>query len=384
MSLGRQAPAGRPVPRAVFTTGGGPDPAPETSLWPGLQASLFDSGTTALGAALELALGALPAGAPRCVALPAYGCPNLAAAALWAGAVPEYYDLSPDTLGADPARLERLASGGVVMLNVDAFGADTLPADFPARLGPLLVHDLAQSFAPFAPAWRPRAAFTVASFGRAKPLSLTLGGALIAQPDAPQRAAMAAPRPIPTDDIPDWKLSLRATVYGLSLHPLAFGMLARIPALGIGRTQFTPLSEVRRLPAKWGERLAAATRELRQCLSQYLAETAAMLRLARECGARVPSSALAAGDRVPLWRVPVLCPSPESAARLAEEGAYLGVSRLYARPLPQIMGMPAEEVAMRWPNATWIADRLVTLPAHGRLGERLQERLRRLLERRLH
>jgi dTDP-4-amino-4,6-dideoxygalactose transaminase len=108
-----------------------------------------------------------------------------------------------------------------------------------------------------------------------------------------------------------------------------------------------------------------------------------MLRLARESGARVLASAMEAEGRLPLWRVPIVCPSPASAALLAKEGVHLGISRLYVRPLPQIIGMDTADVAARWPNAAWVAERLITLPTHGRLGERLESELRKLLERHL-
>jgi dTDP-4-amino-4,6-dideoxygalactose transaminase len=378
MTLARHAPAGRPVPRAVFAAGRRNGLSP----WPGLHTELFGSGTAALGAAIKLALGVLPEGAPRRVALPAYACPNLVAATLWADGIPEYYDLAPDASGPASGVVESLShSRDFVMLHVDAFGADTLPASVSAVPEGLVIHDLAQSFAPFLEDWRPRARFNVASFGRAKPLSLTLGGALIAA--LPAGSAELVDGSSPTVDVSGSKLSLRAAVYALSLHPAAFGVLSRIPALGIGRTSFTPLTHADRLPQEWQAAIAAAVAELRGSLPLITAQTADMLRLARESGARVPASALAAEGRFPLWRVPVLCPDSESATVIAREGAYLGLSRLYLRPLPQIMGMAATEVAPLWPNAAGIAARLITLPTHGRLGERRESQLRRLLESRL-
>jgi dTDP-4-amino-4,6-dideoxygalactose transaminase len=347
-----------------------------------LHSELFGSGTAALGAALELAFRLLPEGAPRRVALPAYACPNLVAATLWADGIPEYYDLAPDVSGPVPGVVESLSrSRDFVMLHVDAFGADTLPASVSAAPEGLLIHDLAQSFAPFLQGWRPRARFSVASFGRAKPLSLTLGGALIAA--LPAGSAEPIEGSSPTVDVSGSKLSLRAAVYALSLHPAAFGVLSRIPALGIGRTSFTPLTHVDRLPREWHAAIAAAVTELRGSLPLITAQTGDMLRLARESGAQVPPSALAAEGHFPLWRVPVLCPDAESATLIAREGAFLGLSRLYLRPLPQVMGMAATEVAPLWPNATEIAGRLITLPTHGRLGERRESQLRRLLESRL-
>jgi dTDP-4-amino-4,6-dideoxygalactose transaminase len=55
------------------------------------------------------------------------------------------------------------------------------------------------------------------------------------------------------------------------------------------------------------------------------------------------------------------------------------VSRLYGKSLPQIVGMPAEEAAEHWPNAVWIAERLITLPTHGRLGSGDENELRAML-----
>jgi hypothetical protein len=352
------------------------------ALWPGAQLLLFPSGTAALGNALRLAFAAMGASSPRTVLLPAYGCPNLAAAALWAGAVPEYYDISRETLGPAPGVLERLrAANNTAMVHVDAFGAPTVGIEA-AGLEDRLVHDLAQSFAPYQPNWRPNLPLSVLSYGRAKPVSLTFGGALLIE-----RPSEALSREIAsvsaTWDMPGWKWGLRTALYSLSLHPMVFGALARIPALGIGQTSFSPLTEARRLPQRWAGVMAAAVGEVRGSFDVFVRQTAAMLKLALDSGARVPASALQALGRLPLWRIPVLCPTPDDATALAKEGLHLGVSRLYARALPQIMEVAPPDVAARWPNAAWIAERLVTLPAHGRLSKACEDELRHLLTTRL-
>jgi hypothetical protein len=342
----------------------------------------FRSGTAALGSALRRALDALPAGAGRRVALPAYGCPNLVAAVLWAGGTPAYYDVARDTLGPRSGTSEALfGADDNVTLHVDAFGAETLPSTALQRAATgRLVHDLAQSFAPYTEHWRPRACLSVLSFGRAKPLSLTFGGILLTGLEFPASSTFTA-QEFPEANVPAWQLALRAALYSVSLRPNVFGLLARVPGLGIGRTRFAPLAGVDRLPRSWEHTLAAAVAEVRASIATYCAQTAAMLRLAREAGAQVPESALQAGDFSPLWRVPVLCPTPESARILAREGAHLGLSRLYGRALPEIMQVPPEEAAAHWPGAVWIAERLITLPTHGRLGERAEDELRVLLER---
>jgi hypothetical protein len=349
-------------------------------LWPDVEATLFESGTAALAQALQLAFATIGASAPRTVLLPAYGCPNLVAAALWANAVPEYYDICPQTLGPAPGVLEALsAATNTVMVHVDAFGADTLPTAAIHASGPgsRLVHDLAQSYAPYAPLWRPRLPLNVLSYGRAKPLSLTLGGALLVEraSDAPRESV----GPVEAMQVSAWTWALRTAVYSLSLHPVVFGALARIPALRIGQTYFTPLTEVRQLPPEWTGVLAAGLHDLRGAFEALVQDTAAMVRLVGEAGVTVPESALQAQGHLPLWRVPILCPAPEQAAAIARDGAHLGISRLYARALPQIMGAPPEVATARWPNAVSIAGRLVTVPTHGRLGKTAEVELRHLL-----
>ena len=381
MSFARHAPAGRRVPRPALSPRRGTAPA---QLWPDVGVRLFDSGTAALGHALQLAFAA-PGTPPesRVVLLPAYACPNLVAAVLWAGAVPQYYDLARDTLGPPPGALDDFQDN-VVMVHVDAFGADTFPQSvtLSAATRGRLVHDLAQSFAPYSPDWRPRFPYSVLSSGRAKPASLTLGGVLLTSGDI-AKGGLVQSEDAPLGDVSAWKWSVRSAIYSLSLHPLVFGTLARIPALGIGQTRFSPLTEATRLPERWLPIFGAAAADVRDSFPVFARQTAAMLQLAQDAGARVPMSALQNQGRAPLWRVPVYCPTPESAVALAQEGAYLGISRLYARPLPEIMGLARAEVASRWPEAAWIAERLVTLPTHGRLGARLESELRRLLERHL-
>lgn len=379
MSFARHAPAGRRVPRAALSSR--PRVA-ATQLWPGVRVGLFDSGTAALGHALRFAFAAnATPPANRVVLLPAYACPNLVAAALWAGAVPQYYDLARDTLGPGPGVLDELRrTGNAVMVHVDAFGADTLPLlpSLGNGVRGRLVHDLAQSFAPYSPEWRPRFPFSVLSSGRAKPVSLTLGGILLTESGAAEPGSVEIPD-APASDLSVWKWRLRTAVYSLSLHPLVFGVLARIPALEIGQTRFTPLTVAGRLPERWVRIFRTAAADARDSFTAFSRQTAAMLQLARDSGVSVPASALQTQGRAPLWRVPILCPTPESAMTLAREGTHLGISRLYVKTLPEIMGVPRADVLACWPNAAWIAERLVTLPTHGRLGERLEDGLRHLL-----
>lgn len=375
MKLARCAPAGRASPLSDFFARQAAKPAQQ---WRGLQADLYQSGTAALAAALRAALDALPAGAERRVALPAYGCPNLAAAALWAGGEIVYYDISSHTLSAADQTIDALLStGDTVVVRVDAFGATSPPALESDRV----IDDLAQSFAAYGDAWVPRAPYSILSFGRAKPLALTLGGAVLSM--SRLGAAVAASLgDHPVISLARWRGAIRAAVYSLCLNPMLFGMLSRVPQLGIGQTRFSELDEVRRLPVAWRSIVASAIQKSRDSFERHISQTQVVLRLAKEAGAEVPACAVIAGERAPLWRVPVLCATEENARYIAMNGAHLGLSRLYGASLPEIMGTPQQQVAAEWPHANAIASRLITLPTHGRLGAGALSELQSLLERR--
>lgn len=292
-----------------------------------------------------------------------------------------YYDLRPDTLAPEPELLRALLSDGDhIVVHVDAFGLDTL-----SWLGPLadsagmrnrLVHDLAQSFAPFAAHWRPHSPRSVLSFGRAKPASLTMGGALLSTAQANPRTAVSK---VPEIAMAAWQCAARSTLYSLSLRAGLFGLLSRIPALGIGQTKFVPLDAVGRLAGPWPGAVSAAALHVRRNLDAYRGDSMTMLHLARDAGLTVPGATRPGVDQMPLWRVPVLCATSRDAGELAARGAHLGVSRLYGRSIPEIMGMSAEEASRQWPNAVSIASRLITLPTHGRLDARARAELQALL-----
>ena len=362
----RHAPSGRAVPmQAVRSFGDGADMG---SLWPGTTVQLLDSGKAALALAIRHALDSLPVGAGNRVALPAYGCPSLVAAALWAGAHPVFYDLASD-LSPEPGELANcLGDEGTVVVHVDAFGMDHGVPDHPR-----LIRDLAQSFAPYQRDWRPSAVQTTISTSRAKPLSLNGGGALLTRADSIDvsslsEAAIAKPG-----------LALHAALYGLSMRSAVLGVLSSIPQIDTGGVNFSPMAGVQRMPERWAGAFAAAVGLTRERFDAYRDETNSMLALAYDAGVCVAGRPSPLTNPLPLWRIPVLCQSPESATRLAAEGRHLGVSRLYSRALPVIMGETVEAAAERWPRAMWIAERLITLPTHGRLSRRQRYELGGLL-----
>src|SRR5262245_23054839 len=97
-------PVRRPVPLALAAA----DPAPLARLSGPLSLGLYGSGTEALAAALCEArrLARTPPGVRPEAVLPAYGCPDLVSACVFAGVHPRLVDNAPGRWGYDRALLE--------------------------------------------------------------------------------------------------------------------------------------------------------------------------------------------------------------------------------------------------------------------------------------
>src|SRR5579862_7565643 len=141
--------------------------------------ALTDSGTSALALAFRFALPA--AGT---VALPAYACVDLLAAAAYAGLRVRLYDLDPATLSPDLESVARtLARGADAIVVAHLFG---YPADMPGVAaiahahGTIVIEDAAQQAGGMlhdVPLGA-RGPLSVLSFGRGKGWAASGGGAL--------------------------------------------------------------------------------------------------------------------------------------------------------------------------------------------------------------
>ncbi len=363
----RHAPAGRRIPLRV-ALGRAASPL---GLWADLHVNYFDSGTSALAIAIRAALGPLiDRGARPRVILPGYGCPSLLAATRWAGGEPEYFDLEPSLFAPNTARIaSALRAADAVVVCVDAFGVDSLGGavrELKSSERRFLVHDLAQSYEAFEKGWTAQAPFTIVSFGRAKPVSLTVGGALLSTAVLPHQVIEA----LPWRKLSAAELGLRAAVYNASLIPPVFAALAQIPALQIGVTKLQSIQHVARFDRSFSAFVCAAA-------DSYRAERSALI--------NTPSIMNGAGRldflrRRLLWRAPVLLGCESAAQEAATHLKDLGVSRLYEKTLPEFESGTADDAAHSLPNAYAVSRRLITLPTHGRLSAEDWRKIRTSIE----
>lgn len=353
---GRLSPVGEPI---VLARRQGPN---ELLAATGYNMALVNSGTAALSLAMSLAKRRQGGLDPE-VIIPAYGCPDLLAAANFAGVRPVLVDIGSRSPRYQLAQVERAISPNTVaIVAVNFLGiAEDLAAlgQLASSRGLLLIEDDAQ----FMPLEFSSTSYcgdlVVHSFGRGKPISQLGGGALMCQAAlADEMAILLAESEREVLAERTWRV--KAQLFNVVLHPLVYQWLLRVPFLDIGATQYKPLRGVERL-ASWRcaylqanlDAYQMRAREAQALLDEALADIQGIDSLAHLQQSRCQ----------PLLRYPLLCADRDSRdALLAKlQGAGLGASSMYGRPLPAIDGIPSEIVG-DYPGAGAFADCLLTLP----------------------
>lgn len=353
--------------------------------FPGYRALWLNSGTAALALALMLVRRSRPEVSDPAVVLPGYACPDLVAAAVFAGVRPVLADVCRDTPGYDLESLGKVLTPSVVAVIAVNFlgigerlGAVRELLHAKTRSPIVLIEDDAQWYPESLPAGEARGDLIGLSFGRGKPVSLLGGGALlVSEPLLPFVQGLPIADAIEPGSLFHWKTK----AYNLLLRPQLYALLSRNPWLRLGQTQFKPLAAIRRLDEARQELLGEnvehylhRSRALEQALAEVCADSPWIERdMAVSAGAR----------RGRLLRYPLLCSDRLSRDTLWERlrRAGLGATAMYQQVLPEIAGV-AERVAtpVALQGAKFFADRLLTLPVHEGVAFSHLERLRRLLK----
>ena len=323
------------------------------------------SGTQALQAALVLA--AETAGSPA-VALPAYGCYDLASAAIGAGARVFLYDVDPATLGPDLESVRAaVAAGARTIVAAPLYG---VPVDWDAlsRLAEAedctLIEDAAQGHGAL---WqgRPLGAWgdlSILSFGRGKGWTCGGGGALFARGRRIPAAAAAAPQ----------SGALRRTAMLLSQwalgRPTLYGIPAGIPALGLGQTVYREPQPPRQA-SPFAMALIAATHDA------ALAEAGVRRRNAATLAQHARAAGLLTYEGPPgstpgYLRLPVRIHGDAQVFAASAGARALGVAAGYPTTLQQLPALTPylESPHARFAGAETLVRGLITFPTHSRLS----------------
>ncbi len=372
-ALRRLAPGGSPIPlralRRVFSLGDA-----EGELCAGLADQLGARSVTLHASGREAMRVAFRALAERSgrreVAVPAYLCFSVPAAAVAAGLSVRLVDVDEagrlDAASLAQLPLERVAA--VVVGNLFGLAEPVRDVLAIARaVGVAVVDDAAQALGARSAegAVGGRGEIGVLSFGRAKPLSALGGGALAwsSTPIGEVERALVATRPLVA--------ALRALAYDAARWPPLLGLLARIPALGIGETVYDPNFAQGPIP---GPALCLARALLPDLAESSQQRVAVALELAEALRSETPYRPLlpAPGATAVYPRLGVVAPSAEARAAALSALRPLGASPLYPTPLARIEALHPHLVGeTRVPQAELFASRIFTLPTHAGMKARI-------------
>ncbi len=350
--------------------------------YPGRQAIWTQSGTAALALALrashrssDTATGQASRTRTR-VALPAYACPDLGSAAGLVDTEVLLYDLDPQTLAPDLQSLRAvLAEGCTHLVVTHLFGRvlDLAPlTTMASEFGAVLIEDAAQHAGGSLHGVRAgaQAAWSILSFGRGKGLNAGGGGVLL----CPRNAQVDIAELTDAGYTPTTAQALRhvakAAITEWLSHPLLYGSVRRVPALGVGATNYHELTHIG-VPAPSMYALLRAA--LLQEPAQLAIRRAANAWYREQLSARPELLVAPCADEAHqgALRFPVHLP-PEAA-----ELDGLGVVQSYPRTLHAYPEIAARIVNARvpMPGAMQLAQSLFTLPTHARTTQALRTRI---------
>ena len=328
----------------------------------------LNSGTAALALAF---IASLKGTAPDAeVILPAYGCPDLVAAAHYAGVRPVLVDIQPESPHYEYSQLEAAITPktvAIVAATLLGIRADHHRLRKIINLRPItLIEDSAQ--------WFPRQTgqtffgdLVVLSFGRGKPLSALGGGALLASKALPD-AVLRHIHPVRTSRTDAARAVLKRISYNALIHPILYGLAEKVPYLHIGATVFHELEQIRAAPMNIASLLSVNIDAYRQ-RSIHIQEhwRSALHQLSQPLFVDLCTLHDVPADYM-LPRYPLLIKNASLRNRLYDSLRHqgLGTSVMYRYPLMQIEKVA--DLATRFAdddNATTFADQLLTLPTHG-------------------
>lgn len=308
------------------------------------------------------------------VVVPSYTCYSVPASAVKAGLRVRIVDIDPDTLDYD---LDRLAGTDFSrVLAVVATNLYGLPSDMPALSqlardrGVFLIDDAAQAMGAsvggrLSGTWGDAGLF---SFDKGKNVSSIDGGVIVTTSNDLAAALEAEWAGTVATATPATAVALvKVLAYAVMLRPRLYGIPARIPSLGLGRTVFTTDFPLARPPAA----LSALAAVMLQHLEEFTKARVANARALAECLASVPAVRLITPrpDARPVYlRLPVYLDGPRQrdAAIVALNGVGIGATGSYPASLvdvPELRPALASDPPDA-PGGRTVARRILTLPTH--------------------
>ena len=326
----------------------------------------------------------------REIVMPGYTCYSVPAAAERAGLRVRLVDVDPATLDMDLDALRRVDFGPVLaVVTANLYGVpNSLPAieRIAAEHGVYLLDDSAQSLGARI-AGRAVGGYGDAglySFDKGKVITTMQGGAIVARAGALASAIAAEHAALPgAGFIETASYALKLGVYGALLRPSLYGLVLRIPGLGLGQTRYEvdcPMTRYSTVLSGLALRLA---RRL-DSINRVRVENARRYDAALAGAPGIRLLGLLPGAEAVYTRYPVFVNDPGRRAPLlaALNAAGIGATASYPLALadvPQVQALLGDGATAN-PGARAVAESIFTLPTHAYSPPDLATRVRAIID----
>jgi len=335
----------------------------------------LDSGTSALALVLiNCKLQFAHIQNPR-VIIPGYCCPDLVAAAVYAGVEVLVIDIEVNDACYDLQRLEKTLNENknvIAIIAVNFLGIKenlsqirTLIIDRKIKL----IEDNAQWFPASEQDQDFFSDYVVFSFGRGKPLSLLGGGLLLSKEPLVDSV-------VESENSGSHTYQLKIHAYNILLHPHAYCFLNRAPFINLGETRFHPLEKITAMPSN-ARTLFSSNRNL------YCQRTTRVADIYQQWFSDIQLlKGIGSERKGRLLRFPLLFSNQTQRDKIFKQlhAKGLGVSLMYQQELSKVDGV-ANKVTLLSPlvNAQSFAHRLLTLPVHAHVHPTHLQQIREIV-----
>lgn len=329
--------------------------------------NLYGNGTSALAAAIQVAVKKQQNASPEII-IPAYACPDLISAANYAGCIPVLCDFQKDSTQLDIDCLEKsINKNTVAIITVNLFGIQQQVVALKAisnKYGIPLIEDSAQYLPKKIQQDSWFGDYIIISFGRGKPASILTGGAVLTKSNSNKVFSERLKR------LNKIKYYLKVVIYNFLIQPYLYFYLDKIPALKLGQSKYTPLTEIDIFPKELTSILILNLYNYQFTQNQLIdiySRIISKFNYIDDLFEREASHC----ETLPL-RYPILIDSKTNRDKLFSflKKNGVGVSKMYLKTLNEFS--EAGKIIYQQPpsNAKDFADRLLTLPTHQGIGNK--------------